>query len=67
MTDGLRPVLPKREHEVEPKDLRSSKTAKPDLFNLAHYPIRATCRICDQPVIAESQLSPFLHVNIGGK
>lgn len=35
-----------------------------DLFNLHHYPVRAVCRVCSQPVTAESFLQPFRHAGV---
>ena len=32
-----------------------------DLFNLEHYPVRATCRLCDEPIKAEGFLRAFRH------
>lgn len=55
------PGLPQRGHEVMPKGFTSSTTDSPDLFNPAHYPIRARCQTCGQPVKADSPYWPFQH------
>jgi len=32
-----------------------------DLFNLNHYPVHATCRVCNEPIQAEAFLRAFTH------
>ena len=32
-----------------------------DLFNVTHYPVQAECRICREPIRAESFLRAFEH------
>lgn len=32
-----------------------------DLFNFRHYPVRAVCRTCEEPIEAAAFLSPFEH------
>jgi hypothetical protein len=53
-----------RSHPAEPTpgSFRSSSGENADLFKLSHYPIRATCRVCFQPIQAESFLRAFQHV-----
>jgi hypothetical protein len=33
-----------------------------DLFNTSHYPVRAICRICSEPILAPHFLHEFEHV-----
>jgi hypothetical protein len=32
-----------------------------DLFNLNHYPVHAVCRVCNEPIQAETFLLAFTH------
>jgi len=32
-----------------------------DLFNMNHYPVRAVCRVCGEPIEAETFLRAFRH------
>ena len=32
-----------------------------DLFNLNHYPVHAVCRVCNEPIRAETFLFAFMH------
>ncbi|MGH3248165.1 MAG: hypothetical protein ACRDOI_18475 [Trebonia sp.] len=52
-----------RAHAAEPApgSFRAAAGGNADLFNLSHYPVRATCRLCDQPIQAESFLRAFRH------
>jgi hypothetical protein len=34
-----------------------------DLFNTSHYPVRAVCRMCSEPIQADSFFRPFEHVD----
>lgn len=47
--------------EPVPGSFRAAKGGDADLFNLDHYPVRATCRLCDEPILAETFLSAFKH------
>lgn len=53
------------EHNPDPKPgtWKRKDTGQPaDFFTSVHYPIKALCRICLQPIEAESFLKPFVHV-----
>jgi hypothetical protein len=58
-----RPTTSPRTHRAEPKpgSFRATTGENADLFNLEHYPVRATCRLCDEPIKAESFLRAFRH------
>lgn len=51
-------------HEPEPREgsilARGGQSA--DLFNFQHYPLRAVCRFCGDPIQADSFFMPFTHV-----
>jgi hypothetical protein len=32
-----------------------------DLFNLSHYPVHAVCRVCNEPIQAETFMLAFAH------
>ncbi len=32
-----------------------------DLFNLNHYPVHAVCRVCNEPIQAETFMLAFTH------
>ena len=53
----------RRAHTAEP-DPGTFLTAggrHADLFNVSHYPVRAVCRVCRQPISAETFLRAFEH------
>jgi hypothetical protein len=52
-----------RPHTAEPTpgSFRAATGGDADLFNLDHYPVRATCRICRAPIKAETFLRAFSH------
>jgi hypothetical protein len=52
-------------HIPEPKagSILTSDGRKADLFNVRHYPVRAVCRVCDEPIKADSFFRPFAHVD----
>jgi hypothetical protein len=56
-------TTPTRSHTAEPApgSFRAAKGGDADLFNLDHYPVRATCRLCDESILAETFLSAFKH------
>jgi hypothetical protein len=58
-----RQTSPARSHPAEPApdSLRAVTGGDADLFNLDHYPVHATCRLCDEPIEAESFLRAFRH------
>ena len=68
MDSGKRPVhaveLIVREHSPEPAagSIRTAHGELGDLFDTRHYPVRATCRVCGEPVAADGFLQPFRHV-----
>lgn len=47
--------------EPRPGTILSSGGQKADLFNLQHYPVQAVCRICEEPIQADSFFRPFRH------
>ena len=47
--------------EPAPGSFRAVAGGEADLFNLDHYPVRAQCRICREPIKAESFLRAFEH------
>jgi hypothetical protein len=58
-----RQTTPPCTHPAEPKpgSFRAAAGGDADLFNLEHYPVRATCRHCDEPIEAETFLRAFRH------
>jgi hypothetical protein len=50
-------------HPAEPAPglLLTAGGGDADLFDLSHYPVRAVCRVCQQPIRAESFLNAFEH------
>jgi hypothetical protein len=52
-----------RPHSAEPTpgSFRAVTGGDADLFNLDHYPVRATCRICREPITADTFLRAFRH------
>jgi hypothetical protein len=54
-----------RAHAAEPtpNSFRAATGGDADLFNLDHYPVQATCRICQEPIQAETFLRAFKHRN----
>jgi hypothetical protein len=53
-----------RTHTAEPVagSFRSANGGDADLFDLNHYPVRAVCRVCSEPIEAETFLRAFRHV-----
>jgi hypothetical protein len=47
--------------EPAPGSFRAAAGGDADLFDLDHYPVRATCRLCDRPIRAEEFLRAFRH------
>lgn len=56
-------------HEIRPvKDSWYTKGGLPaDLFRSSDYPIEAVCVSCSRPIVAQSFLRPFEHVEGAGK
>ena len=54
---------PRRSHPAEPAPgtLLTVGGGNADLFDVNHYPVRAECRVCRQPIRAESFLRAFEH------
>jgi hypothetical protein len=52
-----------RTHTAEPApgSFRATTGEDADLFNLDHYPVQATCRVCNKPIRAETFLRAFTH------
>lgn len=50
-------------HMPEPAvgTFRTSDGRQADLFNSSHYPVQAVCRVCKEPIQADSFLRPFTH------
>lgn len=50
-------------HVPEPRagSIRARDGRRADLFNVRHYPVRAVCRICGEPIEADSYFRPFAH------
>jgi hypothetical protein len=50
-------------HPAEPKagSFRAATGGDADLFNVEHYPVRATCRLCEGPIRADAFLRAFRH------
>jgi hypothetical protein len=56
-------VARNRSHTPEPTpgSFRAAAAEDADLSTLSRYPIRATCRVCFQPIQAETFLRAFQH------
>jgi hypothetical protein len=54
---------PRPAHPAEPAPgpFLTAGGGQADLFDLSHYPVRAVCRVCQQPIRAESFLRAFEH------
>ena len=54
---------PRRAHPAEPAPgtFLTAVGGDADLFDVTHYPVRAECRICREPIRAESFLRAFEH------
>lgn len=52
-------------HAPEPKagSFRTSDGQHADLFDASHYPVQAVCRVCSEPIRADSFLRPFVHTD----
>jgi len=52
-----------RKHAAEPApdSFRAATGGDADLFNLNHYPVHATCRVCNEPIRADTFLRAFRH------
>lgn len=49
--------------EPRPGSMRTHDGRRADLFNVRDYPVRAACRICGEPIEADSYFRPFAHVD----
>lgn len=51
-------------HDPEPRagSILSQDGRRADLFNVRHYPVRACCRTCGEPIEATNFFRPFIHV-----
>jgi hypothetical protein len=52
-----------RMHAAEPApgSFRAATGGEADLFNKEHYPVQATCRVCNEPIQADRFLRAFTH------
>jgi hypothetical protein len=52
-----------RTHTAEPApgSFRAATGGDADLFDLNHYPVHAVCRVCGEPIEAETFLRAFRH------
>jgi len=51
-----------RTHTAEPEpSFRAATGGDADLFDLNHYPVHAFCRVCSEPIEAETFLRAFRH------
>jgi hypothetical protein len=52
-----------RTHTAEPVpgSFRAVTGGDADLFDLNHYPVHAVCRVCGEPIVAETFLRAFRH------
>lgn len=54
-------LTPNHPAEPAPGSFRAATGEDADLFNLDHYPLHATCRVCDEPIRTERFLGTFSH------
>jgi hypothetical protein len=47
--------------EPAPGTFRASSGEEADLFNMNHYPVQAVCRVCQEPIEAQTFLRAFQH------
>lgn len=59
---SLKPLARPHEPEPKPGSVLSGDGRRADLFNHQHYPVRALCRLCGEPIKADSFFRPFAHV-----
>lgn len=50
--------------EPRPGSILTHDGRRADLFNVRDYPVRAVCRICEEPIEADSYFRPFVHVEV---
>lgn len=55
------PLTRKHQAEPAPGSFRAVTGEDADLFNLEHYPLHATCRVCNEPIRTERFLGTFKH------
>ena len=53
-----RPGAPGR---ARPRHVLAAAGGHADLFDVSHYPVQAVCRVCQQPISAETFLRAFEH------
>lgn len=53
-------------HAPEPREgsILNRDGRRADLFNPSHYPVRAVCRFCGEPIEAGSFFWPFAHAEV---
>jgi hypothetical protein len=62
---AVRPIVGFHMPEPRAGSIRTSDGRQADLFNYRHYPVRAVCRGCGEPIRAESFYRPFEHTDEG--
>ena len=57
------PIARDRTHTADPApgSFRAATGGDADLFDLNHYTVRAVCRVCGEPIEAETFLHTFGH------
>ena len=57
------PLAPHRAHPIEPDPgtFLAAGGGDADLFDVSHYPVQALCRVCQEPIRAETFLRAFEH------
>jgi hypothetical protein len=57
-------IVGNRTHTADPVpgSFRAATGGDADLFDLNHYPVHAVCRVCGEPIEAETFLRAFRHV-----
>lgn len=62
---SMQQLTGKRKHAAEPKPgsfrAVTGDGDDADLFNLNHYPVHAVCRVCSEPIQAQTFLRAFTH------
>jgi hypothetical protein len=57
------PPPPHRAHPIDPDPgtFLAAGGGDADLFDVSHYPVQALCRVCREPIRAETFLRAFEH------
>ena len=55
------PGRPAHPAEPAPGTLLTEGGGDADLFDIRHYPVQAVCRVCQEPITAETFLRAFEH------